>query len=85
MLFGTKRITNGEFLFLDIIAVLNEQDDYNKVRNYWKYLKSKLKKEKNELVRVTTQLKLRSLDGKIRLTDTLDSNGVFYLAKNITY
>lgn len=69
------------FSVLDVVAVLNDQADYNKVRNYWKYLKAKLKKEQNELVSVTTQLKLRTPDGKLRLTDTLDSNGVITLAK----
>lgn len=28
---------------LDIVGVLNAQDDYAKNRNYWKYLKSKVK------------------------------------------
>lgn len=64
------------FSVLDIVAVLNDQADYNKVRNYWKYLKAKLKKEQNELVSATTQLKLRTPDGKLRLTDTLDSNHI---------
>lgn len=70
------------FSVLDIIAVLNEQDDYNKVRNYWKYLKIKLRKENNELVSVTNQLKLIASDGKSYLTDTLDSEGVTSLAKH---
>lgn len=30
---------------LDIVGVLNAQDDYAKNRNYWKYMKSKLKKD----------------------------------------
>ena len=38
------------FSVLDIIAVLTNQDDYNKTRNYWKYLKAKLKKENNQVV-----------------------------------
>ena len=38
------------FSVLDIIAAINEQDDYQKTRNYWKYLKTRLKKENNELV-----------------------------------
>ena len=38
------------FAAVDIVAVLNEQDDYNKNRNYWKYLKNKLKKENPQLV-----------------------------------
>ena len=54
---------------LDVVGVLNDQDDYTKNRNYWKYLKTKLKKEENELVSVTNQLKLLAPDGKRRLTD----------------
>lgn len=69
------------FSVLDIVGVLNEENDYNKVRNYWKYLKTKLKKENSELVSSTNQLKLLAPDGKKRLTDTLDSNGVIELAK----
>jgi len=71
------------FSVLDIVAVLTEQDDYTKARNYWKYLKAKLKKEGNELGSVTTQLKLKSPDGKMRLSNVLDYNGVIALAKQI--
>src|SRR5574344_1450479 len=71
------------FSVLDILAILNAQDDYSKNRNYWKYLKSKLKKEKPELVSATNQLKLPAADGKQYLTDVLDSNGIVVLAKNL--
>lgn len=71
------------FSVLDIIAAINEQDDYQKARNYWKYLKTKLKKDNNELVSGTNQLKLQAPDGKQRLTDMLDSEGVVLLAKAI--
>ena len=70
------------FSVLDIVGVLNEENNYNKVRNYWKYLKTKLKKENNELVSFTNQLKLLAADGKKYKTDTLDSNGVIELAKH---
>lgn len=60
------------FSVLDIVAVLTNQDDYNKTRNYWKYLKAKFKKEGNELGSITTQLKLKSPDGKMRLSNVLD-------------
>jgi len=33
------------FSVLDVVAVLNEENEYQRVRNYWKYLKAKLKKE----------------------------------------
>ena len=69
------------FSVLDIVGILNEEISYNKVRNYWKYLKNKLKKENNELVSATTQLKLQAPDGKRRLSDTLDSDGIIALAK----
>lgn len=52
------------FSVLDVIAAINEQDDYTKTRNYWKFLKTKLKKENSELVSVTNQLKLKAADGK---------------------
>jgi len=69
------------FSVLDVVSVLNEENDYTKTRNYWKYLKTKLKKETNQLVSVTNQLKLFAPDGKKRVTDTLDSHGVVELAK----
>lgn len=70
------------FSVLDIVGVLNEEPDYAKVRNYWKYLKAKLKKENNQLVSATTQLKLLAADGKKYQTDMLDSEGVISLSKN---
>ena len=69
------------FSVLDIVAVLTNQDDYNKTRNYWKYLKAKLKKENNQVVSITTQLKLVAPDGKKRLADVLDYNGIIALGK----
>ncbi|MDR1022261.1 MAG: Fic family protein [Prevotellaceae bacterium] len=69
------------FSVIDIVAVLTDQNDYGKARNYWKYLKTKLKKENSELVSSTTQLKLLASDGKRYLTDMLDYNGIIALGK----
>ncbi len=69
------------FSVLDIVALLTDQNDYAKTRNYWKYLKAKLRKEENELVSATTQLKLLANDGKRYLTDMLDYNGIITLGK----
>ena len=71
------------FSVLDIIGAINGQDDYQKTRNYWKYLKTKLKKEGNEVVSATNRLKLYAPDGKRRLTDALDGEWVTLLAKAI--
>jgi cell filamentation protein len=70
------------FSVIDIVGVLRGIDDYEKNRNYWKYLKSKLKKENNQLVSGTNQLKLTAFDGKKYLTDTFDYDGIIELAKN---
>ncbi|MGB1282983.1 MAG: protein adenylyltransferase Fic [Polaribacter sp.] len=69
------------FSVLDIVALLTDQDNYNKARNYWKYLKAKLKKENSQVVSVTTQLKLLAPDGKKRLADVFDYNGIIALGK----
>lgn len=69
------------FSVLDIVAVLTNQDDYTKTRNYWKYLKAKLKKENSQVVSATTQLKLLAPDGKKRLADMLDYNSIIALGK----
>jgi len=69
------------FSVLDIVAVLTDQNDYTKTRNYWKYLKAKLKKEGSQVVSATTQLKLLAPDGKKRLSDMLDYSGIIALGK----
>ena len=71
------------FSVLDVVGAINEQDDYQKTRNYWKYLKAKLRKENSELVSATTQLKFRAADGKLYNTDSLDAEGITNLAKAI--
>ena len=72
------------FSLLDVLVAINDEDDYQKTRNYWKYLKGKLKKESSELVSATTQLKLRAADGKKYNTDVLDAHGVVLLAKSVS-
>ena len=71
------------FSVLDVIGAINEQPDYAKTRNYWKYLKTKLKADKNEVVSATNQLKLRAADGKRYNTDMMDAKGISALAKAI--
>ena len=69
------------FSVLDIVAVLTDQDNYTKPRNYWKYLKAKLRKENNQLVSATTQLRLTAADGKQYKSDMLDYKGIIALGK----
>ena len=69
------------FSVLDVVGAINSEDEYSKTRNYWKYLKTKLKREGHELVSLTNQLRLAAPDGKNRLSDVLDSDGIVALAK----
>ena len=70
------------FSALDIVGLLRDESDYSKNRNYWKYLKAKLKKDNFQLVSHATQLKLTASDGKKYLTDCFDNSGTIELAKN---
>src|SRR5690554_437269 len=75
---------NAKWFFnvIDIVSILNEQDDYTKANNYWRWLKRKLKTENNQLVSATHGFKFVAADGKKRLSDTFDSEGVIELAKS---
>ena len=70
------------FSVVDVISVLTD-NEYNKSRNYWKWLKSKLIEEGSELVSNTNQLKMKAKDGKMRETDTLDTEGILRLIESI--
>lgn len=70
------------FNIVDVVAVLYGQDDYTKANNYWRWLKRKLIKTQNQLVSDTHGFKFVAPDGKKRLADTLDSDGVISLAKH---
>jgi hypothetical protein len=71
------------FSVLDIIAILTDQPDYTKVRNYWKWLKKKLADEGSQLVSVTNQLKLKAADGKFYKTDVADTGQLLRLIQSI--
>ena len=71
------------FSVVDVIGALTD-NDYDKSRNYWKWLKSKLNSEGSELVSNTNQLKMKSQkDGKSYLTDVLDTEGILRLIESV--
>lgn len=70
------------FSATDIVRAINDEEDYTKSRNYWKYLKGKMVKDGIELVSVTNQFKFQSPDGKQRAADALDAECVQTLAKH---
>ena len=70
------------FSVVDVISALTD-NDYQKSRNYWKWLKGKLLDEGSEVVSDTNQLKMKSQDGKLRATDTLDTKGILRLIESV--
>lgn len=70
------------FSVIDVIVVLTD-NEYNKSRNYWKWLKNRLTFEGSELVSDTNQLKMKAKDGKYYNTDVLDTEGIFRLIESV--
>lgn len=71
------------FSIVDVIGILTDQPDLEHARNYWKVLRHRLVKEGNETVTNCNRLKLRSADGKMRLTDVADQEQLFRLIQSI--
>ena len=70
------------FSATDIVRAINDEDDYKKAGNYWKYLKGKMAKDGVELVSITNHFKFEAPDGKQRAADALDAECVQTLAKH---
>ena len=71
------------FSIVDVVRVLTEQPDTDGARNYWKVLKNRLKKEGSQLVTNCNQLKMRSQDGKYRVTDVANTEQLLRLIQSI--
>lgn len=65
---------------IDVVGVITESDN---PRKYWSVLKTRLKKEGNELATNCSQLKLKSSDGKYYKTDVVDIENMFRLIESI--
>ena len=67
------------FSVIDVVEVLTDSD---RSRKYWNDLKKKLKTEGSELSEKIGQLKLKSPDGKMRLTDVANTDQLFRLIQS---
>ena len=65
---------------IDVVGVIAESEN---PRKYWSVLKTRLKKEGNELATSCSQLKLKSSDGKYYNTDVVDIEGMFRIIESI--
>ncbi|MBQ8866405.1 MAG: Fic family protein [Bacteroidaceae bacterium] len=70
------------FSAIDIIRAINDESDYVKAGNYWRWLKKKLTADGVQLVSVTHEFKFEAPDGKKRAADALDNECVQTLAKH---
>lgn len=70
------------FSAIDIIRAINDEVDYVKAGNYWRWLKKKLTADGVQLVSVTHEFKFEAPDGKKRTADALDNECVQTLAKH---
>ena len=71
------------FSIIDVIAILSDQANHQRARNYWKVLKNRLLKEGNETVTNCNRLKMEATDGKMRLTDVADTEQLLRLIQSI--
>ena len=71
------------FSVVDVCNVLTDSADYNTARKYWNKLKQRLNEEGSELVTICHQLKMQAADGKMRMTDVLNTKGVLRLIQSI--
>ena len=70
------------FSATDIVRAINNESDYIKAGNYWRWLKKKLNADGIQLVSITHEFKFEAPDGKQRVADTLDAECVQTLAKH---
>ena len=68
------------FSATDIVRAINDEEDYVKAGNYWRWLKKKFITEGFQPVSVTHDFKFEAPDGKQRKADALDAEGVQILA-----
>ena len=71
------------FSVVDVVGVLTEQESARGSSTYWAVLKKRLKEEGNELLTICKQLKMKAADGKMRLTDVADMQGIFRIIQSI--
>ena len=77
---------NEEWYFsvVDVVGILSDQRDHDHARNYWKVLKSRIRKEGNELVTQCNQLKMVSpKDGKRYPTDVANTEVLLRIIQSI--
>ena len=76
--------TEEEKYYISVVDIVGVLADSSEPRKYWNWLKNKLKNEENfEMSSITRQLKLKAQDGKYRMTDVVDIEGMFRIIESV--
>ena len=76
--------SDEEKFYISVVDIIEVLTDSTEPRKYWNWLKNKLLKEEHfETSSITRQLKLIAKDGKKRMTDVVDIEGMFRLIESI--
>ena len=70
------------FSATDVVRAINDEPDYTKAGNYWRWLKRKLKQEGVQFVSGTHKLIIVAADGKQYNSDALSAEDIVLLAKH---
>ena len=74
-----------ETYYISVVDIVRVLTDSTNPQTYWRVLKKRLKDEGNETVTNCNALKLKSKDGKYRLTDVVDTKVMFRNIKSILF
>ena len=72
-----------ETYYISVVDIVRVLTDSTNPQTYWRVLKKRLKDEGNETVTNCNALKLKAQDGKYRLTDVVDIEGMFRIIESI--
>src|SRR5574344_434696 len=75
---------DGEKYYISVVDIVGALSESKDGRKYWNKLKQRLKEEGNETVTNCHQLKLKAQDGKYRLTDVVDIEGMFRIIESVS-
>ena len=74
---------DDEKYYISVVDIIRVTTESNNPQTYWRVLKKRLKDDGNETVTNCNTLKLKSQDGKYRLTDVVDIEGMFRIIESI--
>lgn len=72
-----------EEYYFSVVDVISALTDASIPKRYWSDLKRNLINEGSELYEKIVQLKIKAQDGKMRETDTLDTEGILRLIESV--